>query len=235
MVIGDSIAQNPVDDSDAFVQGVTHCFQRSGWFYFDLGGKVDDWDTGGWSWENGIFHFDNIHLRFNQPPDIRFIGDPGSGFGHSVGFCDKLNFDDKGDIVIGAPYYDSANGADSGAIFGFFYKLTSGKTIYAKNAEYITYGEKAGDHFGWSLSESVSVDNDDFSEIVTSSISYGNTDVGKIYLLSITRVPRIRVLYPVGGELLGGNITVNATVIDPDDNIDNAETFGAISSITVAT
>jgi hypothetical protein len=217
-------AQSPEDDNDVFVQGCTEYFQKAGWFYFDLGGKVDNWDTGGWSRENGIFYFDNIHLRFNQPPDIQFIGEPDSGFGYSVGFCDKLNFDDNGDIIIGAPYYDSANGADSGAIFGFFYKLTSGKTIYAKNAEYISYGEKAGDHFGWSLSESVSVDNDDFSEIVTSAVSHDSTssNIGKIYLLSITPVPRIRVLYPVGGELLGGNFTVNATVIDPDDNIDNA-------------
>jgi len=39
-------------------------------------------------------------------------------------------------------------------------------------------------------------------------------------MYSISTGPRIRLLYPVGGELLSGNITVSATVFDPDENID---------------
>ena len=58
--------------------------------------------------------------------------------------------------------------------------------------------------------------------MVTSAINFDSTsNKGKIYIYSITKSPRIRLLYPVGGETLNGNITLNATIIDPDDNVDN--------------
>ncbi|WP_455392015.1 integrin alpha, partial [[Eubacterium] cellulosolvens] len=206
---------------DTFIYDLSECFQSSGWYYFDVGGEVASWDS---QWEGGIFRFDNVHLRVNQPPDVRFIGELGTYFGASVGYADKLNFDDYGDIIIGAPYFDSPNGVDSGAVYGFFDKLTTGKVVYAKNAEYLTYGDRAGDNFGWSLSEAVSVDSDEFAEVATSAIYYDSgtaTDSGRVYLLSITAVPRIRMVYPVGGETVNGTVAINATVIDPDNNVDN--------------
>ncbi|MCK5561892.1 MAG: hypothetical protein KAJ51_14935, partial [Thermoplasmata archaeon] len=216
-------SDNPpnTDVNDVFIQDFSEFLQRTGSMYFDIGGKVKSWDE---NYKGGIFHFDNFYLRINQPPDVRFIGEPGTNFGASVGYCDKLNFDDYGDIIIGAPHYDSPNGVDSGAIFGFFDNLKTGRVHYAKNAEYATYGERAGDNFGWSLSEAVSVDSDEFAEVATSAINYditGDTNVGRIYLLSITRVPRIRMVYPLGGEVLNETVAINATVIDPDNNIDN--------------
>ncbi len=217
-------AQSPENIVDVFVGECADSFQNVGKFYFDLGGKVESWESSQWNREDGHFYFDNVHLRINQPPDVRFYGEAGSGFGTSVGYCEKLNFDDYGDIIIGAPYYDSPNGVDSGAIYGFFNKLCTGQIKFGRNAEYITHGEQAGDNFGWALSESISLDSDDFAEVVTSAVNFDkgtNTNIGRIYFLSITRIPRIWLLHPLGGELLYGNLTVNATVIDPDNNVDN--------------
>jgi len=227
-------AQAPPNEGarDVFIQDFSEGLQNAGWFYFDVGAKVRNWDGGGWNRENGYFYFDNIHLRINQPPDVKFIGESGSGFGASVGYCDKLNYDDDGDIVIGAPYYDSPNGIDSGAIFGFYGLQNAGKIVLWKNAEYITYGENAGDNFGWILTNGIDLDSDEYNEFLTSAVKFdsSSSDIGKIYILSITKVPRIRLIYPLGGELITGNVTVNATVVDPDNDVDNS--FGVRFSYT---
>ena len=145
-------SNNPLyhSDNDIFIQDCSECFQNADWFYFDIGGKVETWST---SDRGAIFHFDNIHLRINHPPDIKFIGEDNTSFGASVGYCDKLNHDDYGDIVIGAPCFDSPNGIDSGAIYGFFTRLNN-NLILANNSEFITFGENPGDNLGWSLLES---------------------------------------------------------------------------------
>ncbi len=218
---------NPEDNNDVFIQTCSECFSGQGSYYLDVGGKVRAWTSSNTNFEDGIFHFDNVYLRFNPPPDAQFISATDCGFGASVGYSDKLNIDNYGDIIIGAPYYDSINGVDSGAIFGFFSGLSNNRIYDAKNAEFITYGENAGDNFGWTLSAAVNLDSDDFPEVITSAINFDSqlkNNVGRIYLLSITKLPRIRLLYPLGGEILNGEVTVNATVVDPDDNIDN--TYG---------
>ena len=46
--------------------------------------------------------------------------------------------------------------------------------------------------------------------------------MGKIYLFSISKAPKIRLLHPVGGEVLSGNVIINSTVVDPDENIDTS-------------
>ncbi|WP_455393187.1 hypothetical protein [[Eubacterium] cellulosolvens] len=217
-------SDSPADMHDVFVQQCSECFTNSGSYYLDIGGKIRSWTSNPTNIEDGIFHFDNIQLRINHPPDIQFIGPPESGFGFSTGYPNKLNFDDYGDVIISAPFYDSPNGLGSGAIFGF-YSLSNGeKQIMAEHADYVMYGEHGGDNFGWALGGKNSLDSDEYTEIITSAVGYdsGTTikNVGKVYLLSITKNPRIRLLYPLSGEFLNGSVTVNATVTDPDNNLD---------------
>ena len=212
----------PEDMNDVFIQSCSNCFTNSGSFYLDFGGKIRSWSSTPTNIEDGIFHFDNIYLRVNPPPDLTFNGPANCGFGFSVGYSNKLNLDDYGDIIIGAPYYDSPNGIDSGAIFGFFSGPQITKQLLGEHAEFITYGEHAGDNFGWTITGEINLDTDEFAEVVTSAISYDSSfsNAGRVYILSITKNPRVRLLYPLGGELLNGNITVNATVTDSDNNVD---------------
>jgi hypothetical protein len=212
----------PEDMHDVFIQKCSTIFSNQGSYYLDLGGKLRAWTSSSTNHEDGLFHFDNIHLRINRPADKQFLGPTGSGFGSSVGYSDKLNIDDYGDIIIGAPNYDSPFGENSGAVFGFMSDPSSPKQILAEHAEFFTYGEHPNDKLGWSLTTLESLDSDEFNEIVTSAIGYDSTvmDVGRVYIFSITKKPRIRLIHPVGGEVLSGNVTVNATIVDPDDNID---------------
>jgi hypothetical protein len=212
----------PEDMHDVFIQKCSDCFTNSGSYYLDLGGKIRSWTNNPTNIEDGIFHFDNIYLRINHPPDKQFIGPSDSRFGFSVGNSNKLNFDDYGDIIIGAPYYDSLNGDSSGAIFGFLIRPETNRQILAEYADFVTYGEHSGDKFGWTITSMGSLDADVFAEIVTSAIGYDSilADSGKVYLFSITKKPIVRLIYPLGDEFLSGNVTVNATVTDPDNNVD---------------
>lgn len=216
-------ADTPEDMKSVFIQDCSECFTAPGDYYLDIGAKLRNfwWDT---TWEDGIFHFDNIYLRINPAPDVKFIGPVNSSFGYSVGASKKLNIDDYEDIIIGSPNYDSPNGVNSGAVYGFIMGPDTEKLREAETAEFIAYGEHAGDNFGWSLLGEKSLDSDEFSEIITSAINYDSptNNAGKIYLLSITLIPKIRLRNPAAGEVLTGLVTVNASVSDPDWNIDNA-------------
>jgi hypothetical protein len=211
---------DPVTSEDFFVQGCSEYFNRTGAYYVDFGGRIEAW--GGQSREYGIFYFDNFGCYVTPPPDKKFVGQEDSWFGASVGYVDNLNIDDYGDIIVGAPYFNSPNGDTSGAIYGFYTDLTSERIIYAQNAEYLHYGENAGDNFGWSISGVYSLDNDQFAEIAVGAVNYNDVGlfVGRVYLLAVNNVPRIRLLNPLGGEHLNGTVFVNATVVDPDENID---------------
>ena len=212
---------DPEDATDFFVQGCSQYFNRTGEYYVDFGVRVEPWQSQ-WGGENAIVHFDNFGFYITPPPDKKFIGTPNSGFGHAVGYVDKLNIDNYGDIIIGAPYFDSANGKSSGALYGFFTDMNSPRLVYAQNAEYVHYGETDGDKFGWSISGISSLNSDQFAEIVVGAIDYdyANMNIGRIYILEVTNVPRIRLIHPIGGEILNGTVMVNATVTDPDENVD---------------
>ncbi len=212
----------PNNMKTVFVQDCSECFSEKGSYYLDVGAKVRSywWENG--AYEDGIFHFDNIHLRINPPPDAKFLGPMNSSFGFSVGFSNKLNDDDFADVVIGAPLYDSANGKNSGAVFGFIMEPESEKLRIAETAEFITYGEAEGDNFGWTILGINSMDSDKFTEILASAINYDSSSIntGKIYLLSISKGPRIVIINPDGSKVLVREVVLNAKITDPDNNID---------------
>ncbi len=217
-------ASAPEDAGDVFIQKCSEPFSKPGSYYIDFGAKVRNYWWENSAWEDGLFHFDNIYLRINPVPDMKYIGPSNSDFGSSVGYADKLNMDDYGDIIIGAPNYNSPNGDNSGALFGFISTFGINTERYASSADFIVYGENPGDNFGWSILGSENLNSDIFSEIIASAINFDSSAVnaGKIYLLSITKGPRIWLEYPQGGEILSGEIMINASVMDPDKNIDPA-------------
>jgi hypothetical protein len=216
-------AEAPASKKSTFIQSCSEIFSEAGSYYFDVGAKVRNYWWESPTWEDGLFYFDNIYLRINPVPDVVFKGPEDSGFGHSLGYSDKMDIDDKGDIIIGAPNFDSHNGNDSGAVFGFLMGTNNKRVKDTDMADFAAYGENQGDHFGWCILGTESLDDDEFTEIITSAINYDSTspNVGKIYLLSITMGPRLRLLHPQSGDYIFGEVVVNATVSDPDRNIDN--------------
>jgi preprotein translocase subunit YajC len=210
--------EEPQDMSGIFIQDCTDFFTKPGWYYFDIGAKLSKYE---WT-EDVVVHFDNLCLRINPKPDVKFVGPDNSGFGFSVGYSDKLNADEYSDIVIGSPFYDSENGENSGAVFGFIMELDSLNPRPAGTAEFITFGENPGDNFGWTLLATESLDSDEFCEIIASAINYDSdlVDTGRVYLFSISKGPKIRIIDPVGTEPLSGEVLIKALVTDPDSNID---------------
>jgi hypothetical protein len=217
-------ADSPYSIKNTFIQDCSFAFSGSGYYYLDLGAKVRDFWWENSAWEDGIFHFDNVYLRINPAPDVRLSGPMNSSFGHSVSASNKLDMDEYSDVIVGAPNYNSPNGQHSGAVFGFILGPESGEYRSSDSAEFIRYGENSGDNFGWSVLGTLSLDYDDFTEIITTSPKYDSTavDAGKIYQLSISKGPRIRILNPINNMILTGDIKLNATVVDPDDNIDTS-------------
>jgi hypothetical protein len=217
-------ADNPYSTRNTFIQDCSFAFSGSGLYYLDLGAKVRDFWWENSAWEDGIFHFDNVYLRINPAPDVRLSGPMNSSFGYSISISNKLDMDEYSDVIIGAPSYNSPNGENSGAVFGFILGPESGRYRSSDSAEFIRYGENPGDNFGWSVLGTLSLDSDEFTEIITTAPKFDSSavDAGKIYQLSISKGPRIRILSPVNFEVLSGEIKLNATVIDPDNNIDTS-------------
>ena len=89
----------PEDLTSVFIQKCSECFSNAGSYYLDIGAKLREyyWISGG-VYEDGVFNFDNVYLRINPAPDIRFVGPAFSGFGASVVYCNNLHINDNGDI-----------------------------------------------------------------------------------------------------------------------------------------
>ncbi len=205
----------------------TQYIDSSGPFYLDFGGLFGGGNQ--FNTEGIRAYFDNISIaiypRLEQ--DIIINGTPGDQFGFSVSTAGKLNNDNFDDIIIGAPGNDTVNGVDSGAIYVF---LSNGslnaKLDAAIDADLMNYGEAYNDSFGRAVAHAGSIEGDIYSEVLVGA-PYNNsvpsgimTDVGKGYVFSLIKRPDIMLNFPIGGELINGEIIINATAIDPDDNLD---------------
>ncbi|MCK5559426.1 MAG: FG-GAP repeat protein, partial [Thermoplasmata archaeon] len=133
-------------------------------------------------------YVDNI-VWLGSPPDISLSGAVnGDRFGYSVANAGDLGGDGFDDVVIGAPYNDSAIGniADAGAAY-IFYGNSSMGDAQANNADNISYGKTANDHFGWSVSKANNIDGDNLLEIMVGAPHFNDgakTDAGKVYVLT---------------------------------------------------
>jgi hypothetical protein len=120
-------------------------------------------------------------------PDVVFSGgNSGDRFGYSVSEAGNINNDGYDDVIVGAPYNDTADGskADTGAIYIFYGNITmSDKT--ASEADNITYGENANDHFGWAVSKAGNVNGSGNINVIVGAPHFDdgmNTDAGKAYV-----------------------------------------------------
>jgi hypothetical protein len=133
-------------------------------------------------------YVDNI-VWLSSPPDISFSGAVnGDRFGYSVASAGDLNGDDYDDVLIGAPYNDSADGSisDAGAIYIFNGSSTLNNDN-ANNADNISYGKTANDHFGWSVSKAGDIDKNNVREVIVGAPHFDDgakTDAGKTYILT---------------------------------------------------
>ena len=103
-------------------------------------------------------------------------------FGWNVSYAGDVNNDGYSDIIVGAPYNDSSDGskADCGAAYIFFgYSGISTNDINASSANVSIYGETAGDHFGWSVSDLGNVDSDTKDDVIIGAPDAGS---GKAYI-----------------------------------------------------
>ncbi|MCK5561793.1 MAG: DUF2341 domain-containing protein, partial [Thermoplasmata archaeon] len=104
-------------------------------------------------------------------------------FGWNVSYAGDVNNDGFSDIIVSAPYNDSADGskADAGAAYIFSgYTNIDLNNISAAYANVSIYGENAGDHFGWSVSDLGNVDSDTKDDIIIGAPDAGSN--GKAYI-----------------------------------------------------
>ncbi|MDI6917863.1 MAG: integrin alpha, partial [Thermoplasmatales archaeon] len=105
--------------------------------------------------------------KSGDPPLNELVSGVGAqandNFGWNVSYAGDLNGDGISDLIVGAPFNDSADGSktDCGAVYIFFgYSGISSGDLNAVNANITIYGANQSDHFGWSVSDAGNVDGD---------------------------------------------------------------------------
>jgi hypothetical protein len=209
---------------------VSQYIEQPGWYYLDFGAKFDA-TTGNEGPNEGVrAYFDNVSLAFYPriEEDILINGQSGDMFGFSVSSAGRMNTDTYPDIVIGAPLADTPNGNNSGAVYAFLNNGSLNKTLEAiTDADFMNYGETFNDSFGRSVAHAGSIDGDPYSEVLVGAPYFDSSpsgpiinDTGKGYIFSMEKRPDIFLNFPIGGEIVNSEIKINATAIDPDNNID---------------
>ncbi|MCK5559520.1 MAG: FG-GAP repeat protein, partial [Thermoplasmata archaeon] len=138
-----------------------------------------------------IFYDIQIDYEYLRPGLILTGNASGDKFGFSVHYAGDINGDHAPDLVVGAPYNDSASGSvtNCGAVYVF-----CGGSSFDSTEEYVNYGEYANDHFGWAVSFAGDINNDNANETLVGAPHYDTqasetppsaTDVGKAYCFCI--------------------------------------------------
>jgi hypothetical protein len=219
---------NPWGPASGWYLGrVSNLITQPGWHYLDFGVKFDA-SSGTQGVREGIRAYFNSVLIIIFPriqQDITINGTQGEKFGFSVSGAGRVNTDNFDDIIIGAPDNTNANGDKSGASYVFAGGAALSSALNASlDAIHINYGENSHDEFGRAVSKAGNVDGGVYSELFVGAPYNDSTpskpDTGKAYVLSVLKRPKITLNYPIGGEVLNGEIDINATVTDSDNNID---------------
>ncbi len=214
-----------------FQTRITNDITQSAYYYLEFGAKFDaDTGSGQQGPNEGIrAYFDNVAMAIYPriPHDMIINGTTGDKFGFSIDNSHSVNNDNFDDIVIGAPGNDNLNGVNSGAIFVFLGTGTFPPILDASlDADHINYGETSNESFGRAVAFAGSVDGDVYSEVLVGEPYKDSpppnpvTDIGKVYVLSLIKKPKLWLNFPTGGEILSGEIELNATATDSDNNID---------------
>jgi hypothetical protein len=135
----------------------------------------------------------NISVKYLMVPIIMkdsssYAGEnKGDRFGWNVSYAGDINSDGFSDIIIGAPYNDSADGshADAGAAYVFYGPLKGNYS--ASTANVTIYGTMSNDHFGWDLA-SGDIMNGTSGDIVIGAPGNSSTMTGKAYVFDGTTI-----------------------------------------------
>jgi hypothetical protein len=125
-----------------------------------------------------------LFLGGPNPPNassltLLFGTQTGELFGSSVAHAGDLNGDGYGDLVVGAPHYDSGQ-ADEGRVF-VYYGGPDGPTT----AGWIADGNEAGAHLGVSVAGAGDVNGDGYDDLIVGADQYtgtGNTHQGAAFV-----------------------------------------------------
>jgi hypothetical protein len=152
--------------------------------------------------------------------DINLSGSaPGDLFGWSVACAGDINNDNFDDLLIGAPGFDGAAGTDSGAVYVYQANDTMPMDLTSSDASNLKEGETAMDMFGYSVTSYDDINADSYTDLFVSAPDFGASDTGKIYVIG-RLAPKLTITYPTGAETISGSITVSASVIDTNNDID---------------
>jgi hypothetical protein len=102
-----------------------------------------------------------------------------AGLGDSVATAGDVNGDGFGDVIVGAPYYDSGETHEGRA---FIYHGSA--TGLSTTADWTAEGDQAEAYFGYSVGTAGDVNGDGYSDVIVGAPQYENdeTDEGRAYV-----------------------------------------------------
>lgn len=110
--------------------------------------------------------------------DALFAGAGVENAGWNVAAAGDLNDDHLGDVVIGAPGFNSSQGR----AYVLFGNVAPADRMLA-NSDVVLDGEAAGDQAGFSVAGAANVDGDRYDDLLIGAPNYGSGD-GRVYLVT---------------------------------------------------
>ncbi len=100
-------------------------------------------------------------------------------FGYSVSYVGDVNGDGFGDIIVGSPYYDNANG-DAGRVFVYY----GGKDGFSSEPDAMWYPKETDGSYGGEVKHIGDVNGDGYGDICIGAPYWdgGETDEGAIFV-----------------------------------------------------
>ncbi len=152
-----------------------------------------------------------LYYKYCTPASITFTG-TGSGdkFGFSAASAGDIDGDGIDDLLVGAPYNDTADGTNpnGGGVFAFCGGAYLSGTISASNANYTFYGGTAGDMLGYSVG-TIGNFNSHGNDDVIVGIPFNNSNAGSAIALSIALPMKTAVSFTVEEHGLEPEAKVN--------------------------
>jgi hypothetical protein len=152
--------------------------------------------------------------------DINISGSAaGDMLGWSVGYAGDIDNDKFDDILIGAPGFDGAAGTDSGVVYVYRTNDSMPLNLTGSDASNMKEGETAMDMFGYTVAGFNDINGDSYTDLFVGTPYFGTGDEGKIYIIG-RLAPKLTITYPTASEILSGIVTITASVIDSNNDID---------------